>query len=88
MEKGQPPSQFIQNHLASAGLVFMPGTIQLKSKDILYRLRMSKARAIVAGDDVAHEVDAVAANCPDLRIKLLVSERSRDGWLDFKTLLK
>uniref|UniRef100_H0V267 medium-chain acyl-CoA ligase n=1 Tax=Cavia porcellus TaxID=10141 RepID=H0V267_CAVPO len=71
-----------------AGLVFMPGTIQLKSKDILYRLRMSKARAIVAGDDVAHEVDAVAANCPDLRIKLLVSERSRDGWLDFKTLLK
>ncbi|XP_010608338.1 acyl-coenzyme A synthetase ACSM2A, mitochondrial [Fukomys damarensis] len=71
-----------------AGLVFMPGTVQMKSKDILYRLQASKARAIVAGDEVAHEVDAVAADCPALRLKLLVSERSRDGWLDFKTLLK
>ncbi|XP_004855893.1 acyl-coenzyme A synthetase ACSM2A, mitochondrial [Heterocephalus glaber] len=71
-----------------AGLVFMPGAIQMKSKDILYRLQASKARAIVAGDEVAHEVDAVASDCPALRLKLLVSERSRDGWLDLKTLLK
>ncbi|XP_005391187.1 PREDICTED: acyl-coenzyme A synthetase ACSM2B, mitochondrial isoform X2 [Chinchilla lanigera] len=71
-----------------AGLVFMPGTIQMKSKDIFYRLQVSKARAIIAGDEVAHDVDAVAADCPALRIKILVSERSQDGWLDFKTLLK
>lgn len=71
-----------------AGLVFMPGTIQMKSTDILYRLQVSKARAIVAGDEVAQEVDAVAPGCPFLRIKLLVSEKSRDGWLNFKTLLK
>ncbi|KAM6166311.1 LOW QUALITY PROTEIN: acyl-coenzyme A synthetase ACSM2B, mitochondrial-like [Erethizon dorsatum] len=71
-----------------AGLVFMPGTIQMKSKAVLYRLRVSKTRAIVAGDEVAHEVDTVAADCPALRIKLLVSERSQDRWLDLKTLLK
>ncbi|XP_029424534.1 acyl-coenzyme A synthetase ACSM2, mitochondrial isoform X2 [Nannospalax galili] len=69
------------------GLVFMPGTVQMKSTDILYRLQVSKARAIVAGDEVAQEVDTVAPDCPLLRIKLLVSERSREGWLDFKKLL-
>uniref|UniRef100_A0A8D2DXB7 medium-chain acyl-CoA ligase n=1 Tax=Sciurus vulgaris TaxID=55149 RepID=A0A8D2DXB7_SCIVU len=71
-----------------AGLVFMPGTVQMKSKDILYRLQMSKARAIVAGDEVAQEVDAIASDCPSLRIKLLVSERSQDGWLNFRMLLQ
>ncbi|XP_040113324.1 acyl-coenzyme A synthetase ACSM2B, mitochondrial isoform X2 [Oryx dammah] len=70
-----------------AGLVFMPGTIQMKAKDILYRLQVSNARAIVAGDEVAEIVDTVAPECPSLKTKLLVSEKSRDGWLDFKTLL-
>ncbi|XP_047636327.1 acyl-coenzyme A synthetase ACSM2B, mitochondrial-like [Phacochoerus africanus] len=71
-----------------AGLVFLPGTIQMKPKDILYRLQVSKARAIVAGDEVAQAVDTVAPDCPSLKTKLLVSEKSQDGWLDFKTLLR
>ncbi|XP_038202537.1 acyl-coenzyme A synthetase ACSM2B, mitochondrial [Arvicola amphibius] len=70
------------------GLVFMPGTIQMKSTDILYRLQSSNARAIVAGDEVAPEVDTVAPDCPFLKIKLLVSEKRREGWLNFKALLK
>uniref|UniRef100_A0A2R8ZH14 medium-chain acyl-CoA ligase n=1 Tax=Pan paniscus TaxID=9597 RepID=A0A2R8ZH14_PANPA len=70
-----------------AGLIFMPGTIQMKSTDILYRLQMSKAKAIVAGDEVIQEVDTVASECPSLRIRLLVSEKSCDGWLNFKKLL-
>ncbi|KAM9584400.1 acyl-coenzyme A synthetase ACSM2A, mitochondrial-like isoform 4-T4 [Trichechus inunguis] len=71
-----------------AGLVFMPATIQMTAKDILYRLQVSKARAIVAGDEVAEAVDTVAPDCPALKTKLLVSEKRRDGWLDFKTLLQ
>ncbi|KAM7149646.1 acyl-coenzyme A synthetase ACSM2B, mitochondrial-like isoform 2-T2 [Molossus nigricans] len=70
------------------GLVFMPGTIQMTAKDILYRLQVSKAKAIVAGEEVAQAVDTVAPDCPSLKTKLLVSERSRDGWLDFRTLLQ
>lgn len=70
------------------GLVFMPGTIQMKSTDILYRLQSSNARAIVAGDEVAQEVDTVAPDCPFLKVKLLVSEKRREGWLNFKALLK
>ncbi|XP_053413179.1 acyl-coenzyme A synthetase ACSM2A, mitochondrial [Nycticebus coucang] len=71
-----------------AGLIFTPGTVQMKSADILYRLQSSKAKAIVAGDEVTQEVDMIAPKCPSLEIKLLVSEKSRDGWLNFKTLLK
>uniref|UniRef100_A0A8I6AF03 medium-chain acyl-CoA ligase n=1 Tax=Rattus norvegicus TaxID=10116 RepID=A0A8I6AF03_RAT len=71
-----------------SGLVFMPGTTQMKSTDILYRLQSSKARAIVAGDEVVQEVDAVAPDCSFLKIKLLVSEKNREGWLNFKALLK
>lgn len=71
-----------------AGLVFMPGTIQLKTKDILYRLQASKAKAIVAGDEVAQAVDTVVPECPALKIKLLVSEEKREGWLDLKTLIR
>ncbi|XP_057634547.1 acyl-coenzyme A synthetase ACSM2, mitochondrial-like isoform X2 [Chionomys nivalis] len=70
------------------GLVFMPGTIQMKSTDILYRLQSSNARAIVVGDEVAQEVDTVTPDCPFLKIKLLVSEKRREGWLNFKALLK
>ena len=66
----------------------MPGTIQMKSTDILYRLQSSNARAIVAGDEVAQEVDTVAPDCPFLKIKLLVSDKRREGWLNFKALLK
>ncbi|XP_012591541.1 acyl-coenzyme A synthetase ACSM2B, mitochondrial-like isoform X1 [Microcebus murinus] len=71
-----------------AGLIFTPGTVQMKSADILYRLQLSKAKVIVAGDEVAQEVDMVAPKCPSLRMKVLVSEKSQDGWLNFNTLLK
>lgn len=60
----------------------------MRAKDILYRLQVSKAKAIVAGDEVAQEVDTVASDCPALQTKLLVSDKSRDGWLDFKALLR
>ena len=87
-EEGNPLFHFSLNPLAPPGLVFLPGTIQMKNKDILYRLQVSKARAIVAGDEVAQAVDTVAPDCPSLKTKLLVSEKSQDGWLDFKTLLR
>ena len=66
----------------------MPGTIQMKAKDVLGMPQMSKARAIMAGDRVAQAVDAVTPDCPFLKTKLLVSEKSWNGWLDFRTLLR
>ncbi|XP_013373401.1 PREDICTED: acyl-coenzyme A synthetase ACSM1, mitochondrial isoform X2 [Chinchilla lanigera] len=70
------------------GIVFMPGTTQLKPKDILYRLQMSNSKAIVTTDTLAPEVDSVASECPTLKTKLLVSENSLNGWLDLRSLIK
>lgn len=72
----------------SPGIVFMPGTTQLTAKDILYRLQASKAKAIVTTDTLASEVDSVASECPALKTKLLVSDHSREGWLDFRSLIR
>ncbi|XP_029805589.1 acyl-coenzyme A synthetase ACSM1, mitochondrial isoform X4 [Suricata suricatta] len=71
-----------------AGIVFMPGTTQMKAKDILYRLQVSKAKGIVTTDTLAPEVDSVVSECPALKTKLLVSHHSRQGWLDFRSLIK
>ncbi|XP_007516652.2 acyl-coenzyme A synthetase ACSM1, mitochondrial isoform X2 [Erinaceus europaeus] len=70
------------------GIIFMPGTTQMKAKDILYRLQASKAQGIMTSDTLAPEVDSVASECPALKIKLLVSDHSREGWQDFQSLLK
>ncbi|XP_035195179.1 acyl-coenzyme A synthetase ACSM3, mitochondrial-like [Oxyura jamaicensis] len=70
------------------GTVLIPGTQQLTAKDILYRLQKSKAKCIITDDFVAPAVDSVGAECQSLKFKLLVSEGHREGWLNFKDLLK
>ncbi|KAL1774469.1 acyl-coenzyme A synthetase ACSM1, mitochondrial [Sigmodon hispidus] len=70
------------------GIIFMPGTIQLKAKDILYRLQASQAKAIVTTGSLVPEVDSVASECPALKTKLVVSDHSYDGWLNFQSLIK
>ncbi|KAG8513603.1 Acyl-coenzyme A synthetase ACSM4, mitochondrial, partial [Galemys pyrenaicus] len=70
------------------GLVFMPGTIQLTAKDILYRLQASKATCVVASEEVVPAVESIASECPHLKTKLLVSPQSRSGWLSFQELFQ
>ncbi|KAI8492594.1 Acyl-coenzyme A synthetase acsm3, mitochondrial [Branchiostoma belcheri] len=66
------------------------GTTQLMSKDILHRLRMSGASCVITDDITADRVDQVSAQCPDLKVKLLVSEtgQTREGWLDYRQLFR
>ncbi|XP_038618396.1 acyl-coenzyme A synthetase ACSM5, mitochondrial-like [Tachyglossus aculeatus] len=68
------------------GVVFIPGTTQLTAGDIAYRLQASQAKAIVTSDPLAAQVDAVGAECPALKTKLLVSDNCRPGWLNFRKL--
>ncbi|XP_057634114.1 acyl-coenzyme A synthetase ACSM1, mitochondrial [Chionomys nivalis] len=70
------------------GIVVMPGTTQMKAKDILYRLQASQAKAIVTTGSLIPEVDSVASECPALKTKLVVSDHSHDGWLNFQSLMK
>lgn len=66
----------------------MPGTTQLTPKDILYRLQVSKAKCIVASEEVVPAVESIESQCPHLKTKLLVSPHSRKGWLNFQELYR
>ncbi|XP_077172416.1 acyl-coenzyme A synthetase ACSM5, mitochondrial-like [Paroedura picta] len=70
------------------GIVLIPGTSQLTAKDLSYRLQASKAKCIVVTDSLAPAVDSVGSECHSLKTKLLVSEGSREGWLNFKDLFQ
>ncbi|XP_063468885.1 acyl-coenzyme A synthetase ACSM5, mitochondrial isoform X3 [Symphalangus syndactylus] len=70
------------------GTVMIPGVTQLTEKDLKYRLQASRAKSIITSDSLAPRVDAISAECPSLQIKLLVSDSSRPGWLNFRELLR
>ncbi|KAM5199165.1 acyl-coenzyme A synthetase ACSM1, mitochondrial isoform 2-T8 [Hipposideros larvatus] len=71
-----------------AGIIFVPGTTQMKVKDFVYRQNLSKAKGVITTDTLAPEVDSMASECPALKTKILVSDHSRKGWLDFRSLIK
>ena len=70
--------------LHKLGAVAIPATNQLLEKDFSYRFTAGNVKAILctADGDVADAVDAAAAKCPNLSLKLLVGG-SREGWHDF-----
>ena len=70
--------------LHKLGAVVIPATNQLQEKDFTYRFTAGKVKAIVctADGNVASEVEAAAANCPDLAVKIMVGGQ-KDGWHDF-----
>ncbi len=67
------------------GVVTMPGTNLLTSKDIEYRINRSKATMAIVTSENAGKVEAIKNNCPTLE-KLIVIGEERDGWKTFKQL--
>ena len=65
------------------GAVASPGTTQLSSKDIAYRVAASGATCIVTDMANADKVDAVA-DLPDGFVKVLV-DGARDTWVDYQS---
>ena len=70
--------------LHKLGAIAIPATNQLQAKDFSYRFNAADVRAILctADGDTAHQVDLAAAECPQVRQKILVGG-SREGWHDF-----
>jgi len=70
--------------LHKLGAVVIPATNQLLEKDFAYRFVAGNVKAILCTADgtVADAVDAAAANCPGVELKILVNG-TRDGWHDF-----
>ncbi|PWM52452.1 MAG: acetyl-CoA synthetase [Clostridiales bacterium] len=76
--------------LIKLGVIFIPGTLQLTKKDIVYRANAAKAEMIICVDDdyVINQVEAAKAEMPSVNYFLLVNEKEREGWLSFNKQFK
>ena len=63
-----------------------PGTTQLSSKDLEYRIEVSEAVAVIADADNAHKFDAIGVDHPALKRKI-VSGAVREGWIHYEQAL-
>ena len=63
------------------GAIPMPGTTQLKGKDIVYRVNRAEATVAVTDPDGAAVIRSVLDQCPTLKT-LVVMGGEVDGWID------
>jgi len=64
------------------GVVPMPGTVLLTSKNIEYRLNRSEACMVLTDMDHADRIESILNKCPSVEHLILV-DGSREGWLNF-----
>ena len=68
-----------------AGVISMPGTTLLTSKDIAYRVNHSKASVVIVSPEHCQKVDEVRAACPTLRHFIVIGD-ARDGWISSREI--
>jgi acetyl-CoA synthetase/medium-chain acyl-CoA synthetase len=68
------------------GAIPMPGTVLLTPKDYEYRLNLAAVRVVIVDAANAAKVDAVRANCPTLRHRIVLGG-VRPGWLDYASAI-
>ncbi len=67
------------------GAIPMPGTTQLKPKDIEYRINKAEASVVVTDADGMAKIDEIRGQCPSLTTTMVISSGttvSADGWVD------
>jgi len=68
------------------GVVPIPSTTLLTSKDIRYRLNQSEAVGVITDSPDASKVEAELENCPSLRT-LILATGNRRGWLKWDKVM-
>jgi acetyl-CoA synthetase len=68
------------------GAVVMPGTNQLTSRDIAYRIAAADAAVAITGAAGAEKIDAIEQKLPSLRYRIACDGGPRDGWEDFEQI--
>ncbi len=70
--------------LNKLGAIAIPAPNQLVEHDLTYRFQAAGVSAVLctADGDTAHQVDLAAAQCPELKHKLIVNG-TREGWRNF-----
>jgi len=76
--------------LCKLGAIIIPATMQLTSKDIIYRANAAKIKAVVCYSDadgfIVSQMEQALPECPSIKIRIL-TPGTRDGWLTFNESL-
>jgi acetyl-CoA synthetase len=76
--------------LCKLGAVIIPATMQLTSKDIIYRANSARIKAVVCYSDsdgfIASQMEQALPECPTIELKILTPGK-REGWLPFNDAL-
>lgn len=70
------------------GAVVMPGTNQLTSRDIAYRISTSGASVAITSAEGAEKIDAMEQDLPSLKLRIAHGAGEREGWVDFDGILE
>jgi len=72
--------------LCKLGAVIIPATMQLTSKDIVYRANAAQVKAVVCYSDgdcfIASQMEQALPECPTVKTRIL-TPGAREGWLSF-----
>jgi acetyl-CoA synthetase len=72
--------------LCKLGAIIIPATMQLTSKDIIYRANAAKVKAVVCYSDVdgfvTAQMEQALPECPTIKTRILTPD-VREGWLSF-----
>ena len=69
------------------GAVVMPGTNQLTSRDIAYRINAAGSTIAITSPDGAAKIDEIDDPLPTLRLKIACGGPPSESWLDWEALL-
>jgi acetyl-CoA synthetase/medium-chain acyl-CoA synthetase len=73
--------------MVKSGIVFLPATTQLTSKDIIYRVDVSKASAVITDQENASKFDSVRDKISSIKNFILVGEK-KEHWHCYRELLE
>lgn len=64
------------------GAVVSPGTTQLSSKDLEYRINATTATCFITDSDNAEKLDTVISHCPSIKSRVIL-DGQREGWTPY-----
>jgi acetyl-CoA synthetase/medium-chain acyl-CoA synthetase len=65
------------------GAILSPGTTQMTSKDIAYRINRAQATCFITTETHAAKLEAVLDECPTLKARLIIGSE-REGWTNYE----
>ncbi|WP_376793546.1 acyl-CoA synthetase [Thermogemmatispora sp.] len=73
--------------LMKLGVIFIPCTTLLTSKDLQYRAEVAEAQGLITDREGAEKFDQVREQCPTVKQAILVDGEARPGWTSYHEIL-